>query len=83
MSKNLNNRELYIIFIRGGINMSRYLANRNTREIHDLTKKQKNCKIEEMNPEHKIPLESIEQVKEYVKAGYNGCAWCLPEYNTG
>ena len=63
---------------------SRYLANKNTREIHDLTKTIDNCQINEIKPEHKVPLQTIEDVEKWIRElGYNGCKWCLPKYNTG
>lgn len=63
--------------------MSRYLANKNTKEIHDLNNKQVNCQIDEIKPEHRIPLQTIEDVKEWIrKYGYNGCKWCLEKYHT-
>ena len=60
-----------------------YLANSNTKEIHDLNKTKENCQINEIKDEHKIELESIEEVKRYIQeSNYNGCAWCLPQYHT-
>jgi hypothetical protein len=60
-----------------------YLANSNTKEIHDLNKTEENGQIDEIKDEHKIELESIEEVERYIQElNYNGCAWCLPEYHT-
>ena len=64
--------------------MARYLANKNTHEIHDLENEQVNCQINEIKPEHRVSLQSIEDVKRWIeKFGYNGCKWCLEEYHTG
>ena len=63
--------------------MTRYLANKNTEEIHDLENNQENCMIDEIKPEHKIPLNSLSDVIDYIrKYDYNGCKWCLPQYHT-
>jgi hypothetical protein len=60
-----------------------YLGNSNTLEIHDLDNTQTNCQIDEILPEHRIPLETISDVLEYIEnRGYNGCRWCLEEYHT-
>jgi hypothetical protein len=60
-----------------------YLANTNTLEIHDLDNTQTNCQIDEILSEHKIPLETLTDVLEFIKSrGYNGCRWCLEEYHT-
>ena len=63
--------------------MARYLANSNTKEIHDLHYTQLNCQIDEIKEEHKILLESIEDVERFIEEhGYNGCKWCMFEYHT-
>lgn len=63
--------------------MARYLANRNTLEIHDLRYEQINCQIGEIKPKHRIPLNMITEVRYYIKQkGYNDCKWCLEEYHT-
>jgi hypothetical protein len=63
--------------------MPRYLANNNTKELHDLHYTQENCQIDEIKEEHRIPLNSIEDVERFIKEyGYNGCEWCMFEYHT-
>ena len=60
-----------------------YLANSNTKEIHDLDNTQTNCQINEILPEHKIPLPTLDEVLDYINnKGYNGCRWCLEKYHT-
>ncbi len=59
-----------------------YLANSNTSEIHDLDNTQVNCQIDEILPEHRIPIENLAEVLEYIDRGYNGCRWCLERYHT-
>jgi|GEM_PF-3950833 len=44
---------------------------------------QTNCQIGEILSEHKIPLDTIDEVEKYIHDyGYNGCKWCLEEYHT-
>ena len=60
-----------------------YLANSNTKEIHDLENTEENCQIDEIEEDHRIELDSLEEVERYIgELDYNGCAWCLPEYHT-
>lgn len=66
--------------------MPRYLANSNKKEIHDLENEktgENQCQIDEIKPEHREDIYSIEMVKHYIKnKGYNGCKWCMPQYHT-
>jgi hypothetical protein len=63
---------------------SKYLANKNTKEIHVFSEIGAGCKYNEIKPEHKIWLDTEQQVNEYIRnLGYNGCKWCYPEKNTG
>ena len=60
-----------------------YLANSNTKEIHDLDNIKENCQIDEIEEDHKIELDSIEEVERYIRElGYNGCKWYLERYHT-
>ena len=63
--------------------MARYLADKNTKEIHDLYKSQVDCQIDEIKPEHRIMIDSIGEVLRYIREyEYNGCKWCLAQYHT-
>ena len=63
--------------------MARYLANKNKKEIHDLENEKVGCKLKKIKPEHKVPLQTIEDVERWIeKFGYNGCIHCLPKYHT-
>ncbi|MFW6120951.1 MAG: 3-hydroxyacyl-CoA dehydrogenase [Petrotogales bacterium] len=63
--------------------MTRYLANGDKKEIHDLENEQENCQIEEIKLEHRESLDSLERALRYIREyGYNGCKWCLPQYHT-
>lgn len=54
----------------------KYVANTRTRELHE-----RNCQwVEKMHLDNRLDLED----KEWALAnGYDGCAFCLNEYNTG
>jgi len=63
--------------------MAKYLANNNTKEIHELDKTIDNCQIDEIKEDHKIPLESLSAVLNFIRIReYNGCKWCMPQYHT-
>jgi len=52
-----------------------FTANTNTKELHI-----PNCDwAAKINPRHKVPYNSAERA---IKHGFNGCRFCLPEYNT-
>lgn len=64
--------------------MARYLANTNKLEIHDLQNQQINCQINEIKQEHRISLNTEDDVKRWINLhGFNGCKWCLSKYHTG
>ena len=61
----------------------RYLANSNTKEIHDLENEKDGCKISKISLINKVELSEIADVKYYIRMmGYNGCRWCLEKYHT-
>jgi hypothetical protein len=55
-----------------------YVVNLNTWEIHNLKNKHENCKIYLMTNKKLI---TKKQLKSYLDDGYNGCRWCLKEFN--
>lgn len=55
-----------------------YVVNLNTWEIHNLKNTHENCKIELIV--HKKMI-TKKQLHTYLDDGYNGCRWCLKEYN--
>ncbi len=69
--------------------MARYLANTNTKEIHDLevnisSDRRAQCKLDEIKAEHKESIYSEGAVQLKLRYdGYNGCKWCLERHNTG
>ena len=68
---------------------ARYLANMNTKEIHDLeaditSDKRALCKLDEIKEKHKAYFYTKSGFESLIKniQGYNGCKWCLPGYHT-
>jgi len=57
-----------------------YLVNFASKEIHYLDKQHHNCHIFEIKKFHLIKEENIE---DYIKKGFNGCRYCLKEYDLG
>ena len=61
----------------------RYVCNSNTHEIHDTKNLQPACNFERISEEHKTRLDTLAEVEDAIKnQGYNGCRWCMPEYDT-
>jgi S-layer protein (TIGR01567 family) len=56
----------------------RYLMNTNTNEIHDLSKEQPNCKLDQIREDHMIFTRNLDKID-----GYDYCRWCFgPEMST-
>ena len=57
------------------MNGERYLANSNTREVHDLDSETRLCQIDEIiNARHDYPYTNLSTAHA---AGYDNCAYCL------
>jgi len=56
-----------------------YIANRRSKEIH-----KSDCYwVTQMAPSNKQPCTSLSELRDLINlAGYNGCYYCLPEYDT-
>lgn len=52
--------------------MTRYLGNKNTKEVHDLNQKTAQCRISEIK--EAVYFSSLQEAKN---AGYDRCAHCL------
>jgi hypothetical protein len=53
-----------------------YMANAKTREIHVV-----NCDwAQKIGPSHRVAYRDVESA---LRSGYNGCCFCLPEYDQG
>jgi hypothetical protein len=55
-----------------------YMVNLSSKEIHDLKNTHVNCNLELIVHKKFITKRML---KEYLQNGYNGCRWCMPEYN--
>ena len=54
--------------------LARYLGNTNTKEVHDSWNEQRNCRIPEIELEHRTRFESLEEAHA---ARYADCPWCI------
>ena len=54
--------------------MTRYLGNKNHKEVHDLYNKKQACQIDEIKPEHKVFFSSLSEAHA---AGFDNCAHCI------
>jgi hypothetical protein len=54
--------------------MPRFLANSNTKEVHDLANEQMSCQISAIEIEHRVEFESLKDARN---AGYTCCQWCI------
>lgn len=60
----------------------KYVVNHRSKEIHDLTKEQKNCKLDLMAEDNKQYITKKKRDKLFnAEEPYNGCKWCLTEFN--
>jgi len=60
-----------------------YVVNHHTKEIHRLSEKHRNCKLEGMakhNSEHITRRHALRLIKKY---HYNGCRWCWGSQDNG
>lgn len=65
------------LVVHGKVRLRTFIGNENTRELHVFTDKQW---LSAMSDNHKVPFERISRALE---GGYNGCWYCLREFNTG
>lgn len=54
--------------------MTRYLANKNTKEVHDTLNEKEQCQLSEIKEEHKKEFESLSLAHS---EGFDNCAWCI------
>ena len=62
-----------------GYNNKHYIVNYYTKEIHSASSKDKRCKIHNMT---NCALIGRYKMNRLLKNGYNGCRYCLPEFDT-
>jgi hypothetical protein len=53
---------------------TRYMGNSSTRELHDLSNEQENCRIAQIRFDHRV---NFRTQKEALNAGYDFCAYCF------
>jgi hypothetical protein len=65
----------------------RYVLNKNTFEIHDLDRETSHCRINEIKTDHVFNCDSYVEAEMFARMYFqrtcNGCAYCMPEKNTG
>lgn len=61
---------------------NQYLANENTKEIHNLENKLTSCNLALIKDEHKTYLNELKAILFIKVSDYNGCKFCLQEYHT-
>jgi hypothetical protein len=53
---------------------TRFLGNSQNREVHDLQNTKKNCRIDQIAPDHRVFFKTAEDA---IKAHYDYCAYCF------
>lgn len=62
----------------------RYVGNSNTHEIHDIDHITGACMFNRILDKNKVEFDSWQDVEDAIQhKGYNGCHWCMEEYDTG
>jgi len=54
-----------------------FIGNQRSLELHDPSRKRRNCQLDEI-----VEPWPFKRVEEALDAGYDGCAYCLPEHHT-
>jgi len=57
-----------------------YMVNLASKEIHHLSNTHSNCHLMEIK---KYRLIKEKYLQEYIEKGFNGCRYCLKEYDLG
>jgi hypothetical protein len=60
----------------------KYVANKNTKEIHDLQSLHHNCHKELMSSKSKKYLTAKGKDELFASGEYNGCRWCMKLVDT-
>ena len=58
----------------------RYYANHRTKEIHRANSTDSRCRFDLMTKVERITKRKL---KKLLATGYNGCRWCMKEYDLG
>jgi pimeloyl-ACP methyl ester carboxylesterase len=54
-----------------------FVGNQRSREVHDPSRKRRNCQLDEI-----VEPWPFKRAEEAFDAGYDGCAYCMPEHHT-
>jgi hypothetical protein len=54
-----------------------FVGNRRSREVHDPSRRRRNCQLDEI-----VEPWPFKRAEEAFDAGYDGCAYCMPEHHT-
>jgi hypothetical protein len=54
--------------------MSRYLGNKNTKEVHDTLNEKEQCQLKEIKEDHKKWFDLLSVAHS---EGFDNCAWCI------
>lgn len=66
------------------VETGRFVVNTSSKEIHDTRNVTPACNVGSIREEHKKYLDTIEDVKRVItEQGYDGCHYCMPDYDTG
>jgi hypothetical protein len=57
------------------VKVKRFLGNSNTLEVHDTSREQTNCELDEITNEHRHWYDTIPDAK--ADKAYDNCAWCI------
>lgn len=57
-----------------------YIANSHTKEIHDSKNESRNCNLALISKKHFVTKRKSYKL---MKNGYNGCRWCMKEFDRG
>ena len=74
MDNQLTFKEIWMIFWGFG-----YLVNHNSKEIHRINDKHRNCHLELISKENREYVTRRRAVRLIKNDGYNGCRWCWSE----
>ena len=59
-----------------------HLVNEHTREIHDIANSKKSCRISMITSKNRRMV-TTRKAMRLLGQGYDGCRFCMPEYDNG
>lgn len=61
----------------------RYLANKESREVHDLKRSSLLCHVDLISKKNRKWMTEKQMLKAVNSHEYNGCRWCMKKYDRG